>query len=166
MSLSTAIVARVKPELASDIDHGTTKASLTLEHALTLANGTGSSQADRVFSDQRTLTASASETLDLTSLTDPSGASISFAKVKAIMIKAASGNTNSVVVGNAASNPFVGPLGGTTPTITIPPGGSVMLLAPVSGWSVANGSTDNLKIANSAGSTSVTYDIMIIGTSA
>lgn len=166
MSLSTAIVARVKPELATDVDHGTTKASLTLEHALTLANGTGSSQADRVFSDQRTLTASATETLDLTSLTGPLGDSISFAKVKAIMIKAAAGNTNNVVVGAAASNAFVGPFGGTTPTLSIPPGGSILLLAPVSGWAVANGSTDNLKIANSAGSTSVTYDITIIGTSA
>jgi hypothetical protein len=70
-----------------------------------------------------------------------------------------------VVIG-AGTNPFSGPLGGTLPTITVPPGGEVLLTAPVSGWTVTAATGDILKIVNSAGSTSVDYDIIIAGTSA
>ncbi len=130
-----------------------------------LATGTGANQSDLIYSDQRTLNASASETLDLTALTNAFGAAINFAKVKAILIKASSGNTNNVAYGNATA-PFIGPLSVGTATISLPPDGAMMLAAPGSGWTVTGGSADEIKIANSAGSTTVTYDIIIIGTSA
>jgi hypothetical protein len=39
-------------------------------------------------------------------------------------------------------------------------------MAPVSGWAVIAGTGDILKFANSGGTTGVTYDIVIVGTSA
>jgi hypothetical protein len=166
MSLNTIIRASIRCEQVTALDQGTARAAVVCDASATLLDGTGTSLADLVWSDTRILTASATETHDLDALTDPLGVAINFAKIKAIIIKAASGNTNSVIVGAAASNQFLGPLGGSAHTLTIPPGGAIMLLAPISGWATANGSTDLLKIANSAGSTSVTYDIIIVGTSA
>jgi hypothetical protein len=49
-----------------------------------------------------------------------------------------------VIVGNAASHPFLGPLGGTTPTIVIPAGSSVHL-SSIAGWSITGGTNNNLK---------------------
>ncbi len=165
MALATALTAKIEATLTGAADHGTPTAALDLEFAKSMASGTGSNQADKIFSDQRTINASGDETLDLTNLTDVFGALLSFAKVKAILIKAATGNTNNVVVGNAA-NPFAGPLSAGTTTITLPPGGVAMLAAPAGGWTVTGGSADEIKIANSGAGTSVTYDIVIVGTSA
>lgn len=40
------------------------------------------------------------------------------------MVKAAVGNTNNVVVGGAAVNGIVGPLGAATNTVAVSPGGT------------------------------------------
>jgi len=168
MALTTRLQVIANAHLQSALDLVTAEAKLAKQWAVDLATGTGADQADKVFSDQRTLTASATEDLDLAgSLVDALGATITFARIKALIIRAASGNTNNVVIGAAGANPWTGPLGGTTPTITLRPGGLVCLIAPdATAWAVTAGTGDLLKVANSAGSTSVTYDIVIIGASA
>ena len=119
--------------------------------------------ADVMFKDTRTLAASASENLDLTGvLVDAFGATVANAEIIAIYVKAAAANTNSVVIGNVASG-FVGPLGATG-TYTVLPG-DFFLATSRAGWAVTASSADLLKIANSAGGTSVTYDIVVIGRS-
>lgn len=134
-----------------------------------LAQGTASGQADTVYSTRLTIAASSSTTIDLAgsgaTLTDPFGTAISFLHVKAVYIRAAAANTNDVVVGNAASNPFVGPMAGTTPTTAVKPGGVLMWVHPTTGFAVVDGSNDQLKIANSSSGTGVTFDITIVGTS-
>lgn len=130
-------------------------------------SGTTTGKADKLFSDTRTLAASATENLDLAgALSDPFGVTTTFVKVKAIYIKAADGNTNSVVVGGAGSNTFTGPFADATDKLTIPPGGFVMLVHPGAGWTVTAATGDILLVANSAAGTSVSYDVVIIGTSA
>jgi hypothetical protein len=116
-----------------------------------------------LFKDTRTIAASASENLDLTGvLTDAFGATVANAEVIAIYVKAAAANTNSVIIGNVA-NGFVGPLGATG-TYTVLPG-DFFLATSQAGWAVTAATGDLLKIANSAGGTSVTYDVVIIGRS-
>lgn len=132
-----------------------------------LLTGTGDGQADVVFVDQRTISASSSEELDLAgSLTDPLGGSAVFAEVAAIEVRAAAGNTNNVVVGGAASNAFVGPFGAADNTIAVPPGGVLVLYHPGGGWAVTAGTGDLLQVANSGSGSTVTYDIVIVGRSA
>ncbi len=135
-----------------------------------LTAGTGSGQADQIFADTRTLAASATETHDLAgsgaSLHDPFGASLSFARIKVVRISAACGNTNNVVVGNAASNQFAGPVSAATATTTLPPCGVLVWIAPNSGWAITDSSNDLFKVANSSSGTGVTYTIVIIGASA
>lgn len=167
MALTTVLSARIAATLTGSGDHATPRADIELSYSGDMATGTGASQSDKIFSDQRTLNASASEDLDLAGvLTDLLGAALTFVEVTAIFIKAAAGNTNNVVVGGAAATQFVGGFGAATHTWAIPPGGAFLVAAPVAGWAVGAGATDLLKIANSGAGTPVTYDIVIVGRSA
>lgn len=133
---------------------------------LYLEPGTSSGQADTFFEDTRTISASSSENLDLAaSLTDRFGNTLTFVKVKAILVYAASGNTNSVNVGGAASNGFTAPFADTTDIISVKPDGVFLWTYPT-GSTVTASTGDILKVANSSSGTSVTYTILIIGTSA
>lgn len=130
-------------------------------------SGTTMGKADRVFSDTRTLAASASENLDLAGgLTDAFGAALTFAKVVAIHIKSDDANTADIVVGGAATNAFVGPFGASTHTIAVKPGGALTFVAPQGGWTVTAATGDLLKVLNGSGSVAGTYSILILGTSA
>lgn len=132
-----------------------------------LSSGTGSLAVDIEYIDQRTLAASANETIDIRgAVTDPFGTTLNFVKVKGIFIKASSANTNNVLFKPAASNSFLGPFNAAADQVAIPPGGCFLVTAPVDGWSTVAGTGDDIYLANSGAGTSVTYDIHIIGTSA
>jgi hypothetical protein len=76
-------------------------------------------------------------------------------------------NTTDLTIG-AGSNPFLGFLGGTTPTIgPIKPGGVLCIAAPdAAGIGTVTASTaDILRIANSSGA-AATYQIAILARSA
>lgn len=130
-----------------------------------LSPGTALGQANLFFADSRVIAASGTDSLDLAgTLTDAFGTVISCGHVKSIYVFASKANVNSVIMG-AGTNPFVGPLGGTTPTVTIPPGGFALFVHPGAGWPVTAATADILKLANSAGTTSVSYDIALTCTS-
>ncbi|WP_416975657.1 hypothetical protein [Streptomyces sp. 4F14] len=165
----TMLAVSAFAELTSALDLGTGRAAQSLSRSMSLTNGTGVGKADRLFSDRRTLAASATEDLDLAGvLLDAFGAAVTFARVKGIIVAAAAGNTNNVVVGNAASNAWATLLGATS-TVTLRPGAFVAVgtgVADATGYAVTAGTGDLLKIANSGAGTSVTYDVHIIGASA
>lgn len=164
-----AVTATVRAEITAshtnpiDLGTGTTPIAAALTQSFT--DGAGANQVNQVFSDTRTLTASSTEDLDLAGvLTNAFGATVTFARVKAILVKAASGNTNNVVVGAAAATQFVGFFGAATHTVAVQPGGAFLIVTPsAAGWPVTAGSTDFLRVANSSSGTSVTYDIVILG---
>lgn len=170
MPLSGAMLAvSAYGELSAALDLGAGKAPQALSRSLSLGSGTGVGKADRIFSDRRTLAASGTEDLDLAGvLLDAFGATITFARIKGLVIAAAAGNTNNVVVGAASSNPWATLLGATH-TLTLRPGAFVAVgtgAADATGYAVAAGTGDLLKIANSGAGSAVTYDIHIIGASA
>lgn len=163
--LTTTIRVSVSGQQTNPLDLGT--ATLPFDDALlvSLANGTAANQADRVFTDQRTLGASGTEDLDLAGvLVEAFGGTLTFAKLKAIIIKAAAGNTNDVQVTRPASNgaPLFMAAGDG---IAVKPGGAFVWVAPGAGIAVTGGSGDLLTFTNSGGSTPVTYDVIFIGTS-
>ena len=139
--------------------------SFAATHAITISTiGTGTDAANQYWSDQRSLSASATETLDLSgSLTNGLGQTVAFTSVKMLYIRNRS-TTGSMVIGNAASNVWATMFGADNDTITIRPGG-VFLIAcsDATGYAVAAGTDDSFKIANSDGSNSLTYDIVIVG---
>lgn len=166
MGLSATIDAQIAYNLSGSPDFGAASHKYDGWGTRDLSSGVAAQQADRIYSKTITLAASANQDIDLAgALLDPIGGSAVFAKVKAIAIRARDANTNNVVVGAAASNGFVGPFGAATHTIAVPPGGNMMITAPASGWAVTAGTGDLLRVANSGAGTSVTFDLIIIGTS-
>ncbi|MFI1677059.1 hypothetical protein [Streptomyces sp. NPDC020607] len=169
MALTSSLSIAASAELSTALDLTTGRAPLQVRRSVSLASGTGVGQADKVFSDRRTLAASASEDLDLAGvLLDAFGATITFARVKGIIVSAAAGNTNSVVIGAASSNPWATLLNATG-TLTLRPGDAFSAhagQANATAWAVAAGTGDLLKVANSGAGTPVTYDVVIIGASA
>lgn len=166
MSLASRIVAQIDATQTGALDLGSASAKIAAGIALQLASGVGANQADLVFSDERTISASSSENLDLAGvLVDGLGATLTFAKIKALLVVADAANTNDVVIGNAASNGFVGPFGAATHTLAVKPGGVALVACPGTGWSVTPSTGDILKVANSGGTTSVKYRIIVVGTS-
>jgi hypothetical protein len=166
-TLTTSVIFGVSGTFVNDLDLGSDpsysyKGGITIN----LANGTGAGQADMVFADQRTIAASGTEDLDVSggTLTDAFGATFTIAELKVLMVCAASGNTNNVVLGGDANSvPFL-----DTPatTIAIKPGGCFQLADPsAAGITVTDSSGDVIQVANSGAGTGVTYDIIVVGSS-
>lgn len=167
MALTSVLTVKAVATLTSALDLATASVPLTLTNQIRLANGTGANQADLVFHDTRTLAASGTEDLDLAGvLSSALGVTLTFARIKAVVISAASGNTNSVNVTRPATNgvPLFLAAGDG---LAVRPGGVFAWVAPdATGVAVTAGTGDLLTLTNSAGSTSVTYSVVIIGCSA
>jgi hypothetical protein len=164
--VSADVVGRATGTYFGSNGNGSPAFSFDVKNLVQFAAGTGLGQADLMFSDSRTIAASGTDPLNLTAtLKDPLGATITMVHVKAILIVAASTNTNNVVIGNAASHPIAGIFAGTTPTIAIPPGGSFLFTSLGVGVPLVASTSDQLGVANSSSGSTVTYKVIIIGTS-
>lgn len=169
MTLVASLAVSIDADLTSALDLASADVPLRRKYKTDLINGTGVGAADRIWHDQRTLAASGSEDIDLAGvLTDALGAAVNFARIKAIIIKAADGNTNNVIVGGAGSNGFISWVGGATHTVTVRPGYTLALIGggDATGYVVTAATADLLHIANSSSGTPITYDIIIVGCSA
>lgn len=170
MPLTSKISLIVQATLTKALDLATGSVPLLKSYEATLQTGTGAGQADRIFHDTRTLAASGSEDLDLAGvLLDGFGDALTVVKIKAIVISAAAGNTNNVLVGGVAAGvaSFLSPA--ATGIITVRPGATFAVFAgqaDASGYAVTATTADLLHIVNSAAGTSVTYDVIVVGTSA
>lgn len=167
MTVTATVRASWSATATIALDLGTPKAPAALDVLTAFAAGTAAYQADLHWSDKRTLAASATENLDLAGgLTDPFGATITFARIRAWLIYADIGNTNNVIVGGAASNAWATWAGAAAHTFTVRPGGLVLMVAPdTTGYAVTAGTGDFLKVLNSAGTTAVTYTAAFLGAS-
>lgn len=167
MALTSEFTIKTACELTSVLDLATVSVPLTVTNKVRLANGTGANQADLIFHDTRTLAASGTEDLDLAGvLVSALGSTLTFARVKAVVVSAAAGNTNSVHVTRAAINgvPLFLAAGDG---VAVRPGGVFAWVAPdATAVAVTAGTGDLLTVANSAAGTPVTYNIVIVGASA
>jgi hypothetical protein len=170
MPLTSKLKVSVDAKLTQTLDLAEGTVPMLKEYAAALATGIGAGQADKVWHDQRTLALSTGEDIDLAgTLVDAFGNALTFVKVKGLLVSAAATNANNVVVGNAATNGFVSWVGGATHTVTVRPGATLALFcgqADAAGYAVTAGTADLLRILNGGAGSSVTYDIIIIGTSA
>lgn len=168
MALQTQLSLALTATHTSALDLTTVSAPVNKALNKVLSSGTGANQADKIFHDQRTLAASATENLDLAGvLTDAFGATITFARIKLILITAAAANTNNVIVGGHGSAAFVNWVSDATDKIIVRPGGAFLLVATdATAYAVTATTGDMLTVANSAGSTGVTYDVILAGCSA
>jgi hypothetical protein len=168
MTFTGRVAVSLTAMLTSALDLSTASSPLSVGRAYPLADGSGADQANRVWSDRRTLAASGTEDLDLAGvLTDPFGATITFARIRGLLVAADAGNTNNVVVGGHATAAFGTWVGDDTDTVVVRPGGLLLLVArDATAYAVTATTADMLTVTNSAGGTGVTYDIVLIGSSA
>lgn len=167
MALTSEIRISATATQTASADLGTPTFYAELAKTFQWASGVTANSADLLFSDERTLAASATEDLDLAGvLTNAFGATVTMAEVVGIIVLADAANTNDVVLGAAlAAVPL---FGGTSGTHAVKPGGIFVAVAPNAAGllTVGAGATDVLKVANSSSGTAVTYKIMVFGRSA
>jgi hypothetical protein len=165
--LTSKLSFSVTGQQTNPLDLGTPAFPFADSLVVSLANGVAAGQADRVFTDTRTLIASATEDLDLAGvLVDPWGVAITFAKIKALIIKAAVGNTNNINVSRPAGATGVPLFLAISDGFALPPGFMNAWFGAGAGVVVTPGTGDLITLTNAAGGTPVTYDVVIIGTSA
>lgn len=157
--------------LAATINNPLTKqsvaAAMNIANSFGWTSGNNAQQADRIWALTNTIAASGNASHDLNgALTDAVGTTLSLARVKLLYVAAAAANTNNVVVGGAGTNTFINWVGAAAHTVIVRPGGALLLIAPdLTGYGVTAATGDILQVANSGAGTSVTYDIVVIGSS-
>jgi hypothetical protein len=163
MALSVTIKASVRGSQDVALDLGTAILPIDVSAAFALADGTGADQANRYFSDRRTLTgAGGTEDLDLAGgITDAFGNVITMTKLKVLIFK-----NNSTTDTFQISRPVANGLAlfvAASDAITVRPGGIVMVAtADSTAYAVTAGTGDLLTITKQ-GSGSATYDIVLVG---
>src|ERR1044072_8475122 len=169
MAVTANVSASVSGSQTSALDLGTVTFPFSTSASAAYTSGTGAGQVDVVFTDTRTLSASATEDLDLAgSLTGALGTTLTFARIKAVFVSAAAANTNNVNVTRPASNgtPWLLAAGDG---IALRPGAFLAWgsgAADATRVAVTAGTGDLITFTNSAGTTSVTYTVVIVGCSA
>lgn len=165
-TLRSTVYAGIHALYKGTLEVGQPQIDIPISDPQEFTSGIGNFQSDLLFQDERTISASSSEDLDLAgSLADPFGTTLTFVEITAVYIEASCSNTNNVVIGDATSAVPLG-FAGTNPSFALQPCGRFMVTAPKAGWTVGAGSTDDLKIANSSSGSSVTYKVVIFGRSA
>jgi hypothetical protein len=158
---------KLDAELTSPLDLSTPTNPLAVARQLVLAQGTGAGQADMIWSDRFTIAASATQAVDLAgSLAGPFGGTLTFARIKMVVVMAAAGNTNNVnVVSDTTNGPLLFLAKGDG--IPVKPGGLFTWFDPSAGGAVITpGTADLINLVNSAAGTPVTVDVVIVGASA
>lgn len=169
---SATLTARLSAVDIGTNDFGGPVFAPNMEAIISLTNGTGAGQADIVWFDERTVASASNVDLDLNGvLLDAFGTTIAAVELVALFLinapRSGVPNTTNLTLGGG-TNPVIGFLGGTTPTIgPIRPGSFVLLgSSDAAGYGAIVASTgDILRIANSAGASN-TFQIAFIARSA
>lgn len=164
--LTAVINLSIAGKQVNALDLGSEVNPFAKDLLISLTSGVGANQADKVFADTRTLALSGTEDLDLVgTLLDGFGAAITMVKLKALFLFAAAGNTNDVQLSRPASNgvPLFVAAGDALP---VRPGGAIAWIAPGTGVTVTPSTGHLLTVTNGGAGTAVTYDVILVGTSA
>lgn len=167
MAVTASLRAGFSARQTAGVSGGALIFSADLDRSLAFVNGTEANQSDILWVDERTIGASGDEDIDLAGvLSGALGETIAMAELTGLLVLAASGNTNSVVIG--AATDAVPLFGGSNGTFSVRPGGFFFIAAPGAAGqaTIGAGTTDHLKVANSSSGSSVTYTIAVLGRTA
>lgn len=142
----------------ADIQSAISTSTLTLTGSSTL---TGASEIDNGLKDARTLTAGSDETLDVFSFTNILGETAqAIAECRLFYIVHKTDSTaSSIVVGNAATFPFLLFGMAATNTFTLLPGEGIIAFAKSTTAIPVGTTARNLKVLNSDGANSALYEV-------
>ena len=141
---------------------------ISKSYSMTLGDGTGANQADRLFADQRIVADGGADNLDLSGLLAPffGAAPIALLKLKAFLFYSLPTNTTNLTVSRGATLGSLLFTAVSAGVAAIKPGAMFLWCDPsAAAVAVAGGSSDVISVANSAGA-AATYDVYIIGSSA
>ncbi len=161
---SSSYTIDIRTRLAQD--NGSRNASTLVVASDNYSFGTGTGQANEVYSDTVTISASGNTTITLRggSEENPLGEACSFQTIKEILVYLDPDTTNqaiSVEIGNATT-PWVGPFSAGTATQECLKGGVWRQGgAKTVGWSVGAG--QGLKIVNNDGTNAAVVNIVVVG---
>lgn len=157
------IVLHLTAKQSGSGDLGTPGVLVDIIKELDFSAGTAAvGQANILFSDTRTLAASATENLDVAGvLADALGATVNAAEIVAVYFAAAQANVNDVQITRPAANgvPLFLAAGDG---IALGPG-DFSVRTYRNGVAVVAATGDLLTVTNGGGGTSVNYDVVIIG---
>lgn len=148
---------------------GATGEDLNVQTLLQVLGGTGAGQCDTFYTAQRTVAASATDTLALNgSLTDQFGNTVNLLHVKAILITAAPANPGDLSLAPGGTNPANLGFSGTTPAWAISPGETFLATkgsGSAVGWVITASTGMNIKLTAAASAGNYVYNIYVLGTS-
>jgi hypothetical protein len=132
---------------------------------------TTSGQINEVASAIFTIAGSGTHTVDLQSLLDVLGQTVVLVRVKGLLFQLLSTADDSVngtacsgvTIGAAGSDPFVGFLGGTNPTLTLGNGEALGWLSPSANGLPITSSTENVLITNNDGTNPAAVQVTVLG---
>lgn len=170
--MAQAFTATVKTEIPSmtytnTVDNQTVGSTLNAStipktRSQAYTDGSTANKAQQIWTDNRTLTTTTTETLDLTALAGGAFGTINFSKIKEILIQISTATAGyRLLVGGGATNPFTAFLDSVTAKKYIGASGQWHDSNPVDGYTV-DGANKILSIENPSGG-SITYTITIIG---
>jgi hypothetical protein len=166
MSLSGKASVKLDLTEQKDLDLVSGVAALSKSYDWVVATGTGSGQADLIFSDSYSVAQSNSFDLDLAGLLVPLfAATLTLVKCKAFGIFAGAANPGNLTVGRGATNGFTW-ISAVSAGVVVPPGGGCWWFAPQAGITVTAGTADLINVTAAATSGTYTYDVFLVGTSA
>jgi hypothetical protein len=148
--------------LSDSLDLSTVRDEVIKPYTIDIGNGTGAGLANQMFSDTRTVTTGATDTLDFAGvLLNGIRQTITLTALKLLIIRPAAANTTILSVTRPAANgvPIFAAAGDACP---VGPGGIFVWSAPGAGVAVTAGTGDLVDIVNAAGA-SATYDVIAIG---
>lgn len=168
--MATSLLTRIHVDVSALLNESSPGAGGTLskiQKIVDLLNGTGSGSADKAYFAERTLNATSNEVLDLAGvLADPLGSTLTFAKVKLLVISNPdTTDGDDLVIGPDATNGWgtAGLVTDASDRIRVNAGGVFVWYDP-NGIAVTGGSADELYVETLVGA--VTYKVLIVGTSA
>ena len=178
----TALIAgfqiSVEATAKKAVDLSVPEAVLGMAKSLAFAFGSGLGEADQIFWDRRAIAADGDDPLDLVgTLTNPYGALINFANIKAIAIFNRSDETlthadgshtatDASIVFLDTSSTFQGPCKTLAKGHVLEAGGMYMVTNPLAaGWTVTLDTGDTFEVDNEDAADEALYDIVLIGDS-
>jgi len=161
-SLSVSVIADV-----IDTALSTAKDELRASHAFDLVDGAGDSQFDVLYHEAHTLAASGTKDYDLAGggLVDRLGAAVLIAELAGIFIKNLETTNGIDLQVGAGSNPVTSLWLASGDAINVRASGSLCLLANLEGYAVTASTADVLRTTNLSGSSTLDYEIYLLGRS-
>ncbi len=161
----TIVTARVKASVVANwskaLDLGDVQATPSAAFTLLLANGTGANKIEQVGTASGTIEASGDVDIDLAgTLTDPGGDTITFTKVKALMVKNMSADGDGFEIGGT----FDTWLKASGDEVKCLPGGLVLVVNPtVDGFAVVADTGDTITLTNLDSVNGQDYEVIVVG---